>query len=46
MKFKIFILAFFGIVQLQAQSAKKPVVAKKNVIATTAKPTATKSTTL
>lgn len=45
MKFKIFILAFLGIVQLQAQNAKKPVIAKKNIVATTAKPATTKPTT-
>ncbi len=40
MKLKIFIVAFFGILQLQAQSSKKPVAAKKSVAPTTKPSTA------
>lgn len=46
MKFKILIVAFFGILQIQAQNAKKPVMTKKSIAPATKTASATKPTTI
>ncbi len=46
MKFKIFIIVFFAILQIQAQNAKKTVVAKKSIGNTTSKAATVKATAI